>query len=340
MTVRALIVDDSPTIRGLLAAMLRRDPEIEVVGTAAEPLKARSLMRSLDPDVVTLDVEMPGMDGLDFLERIMRLRPTPVVMVSSLTTSGASATLRALELGAVDCFAKPTGGLRDLLESGANELIAKVKGAAGCRGRLARPTASSAPPDAFDWNGRMIAIGASTGGVEAIGALLSAFPENCPPTLIVQHMPMNFTRMFASRLHSRVKPNVVEAEDGMPIRQGTVYIAPAAAGHLTVGGRQQPVCKIVQGPPVSGHQPAADMLFRSVAALDASRATGIILTGMGQDGAAGLREMHARGMPTIGQDEASSLIYGMPRAAFELGALSHVLPLGSIAPRVLELCQC
>ncbi len=340
MSVRALVVDDSPTMRGLVTAMLRRDPEIEVVGTASEPLKARALMRELDPDVVTLDVEMPGMDGLDFLDRIMRLRPTPVVMVSSFTTSGAAATVRALELGAVDCFAKPSGGLRTLLETCADELIAKVKGAASCRGRLARVTPAAAPPVGFEWNGRMIAIGASTGGVEALTALLSTFPVNCPPTLVVQHMPANFTRMFATRLSMRVRPKVVEAEDGMPIRQGTVYIAPGGVGHLTVSGRQQPVCRIADDAPLSGHRPSVDMLFHSLARHDPARVAGIILTGMGQDGAAGLAAMRRAGMPTIGQDEATSLIYGMPRAALECGALGTVLPLDAIASHVLELCRC
>lgn len=340
MTVRALVVDDSPTMRGLVTALLTRDPEIEVIGTAAAPAEARAMIRDLDPDVVTLDIEMPGMDGLSFLEKIMRLRPTPVVMVSSLTGRGAEATVRALELGAIDCYAKPAGGLGSLMDNDGGELAAKVKQAATCRDRVRRHHLRRRAPDGFSWNGRVACLAASTGGVEAIGAVLQDFPPDCPPVVIVQHMPAGFTRMFAARLDGRLAPRVVEAENGLPIEQGHVYIAPGGGHHLTLSGRERLTCRLLDAPPVSGHRPSADALFRSLAQCAPDRVMGVMLTGMGDDGADGLAELRRRGVPTIGQDEATSLIYGMPRAAAERGALSEILPLDRIAPRILELCRC
>lgn len=340
MTVRALVVDDSPTMRGLVTALLTRDPEIEVIGTAAAPAEARAMIRDLDPDVVTLDIEMPGMDGLSFLEKIMRLRPTPVVMVSSLTGRGAEATVRALELGAIDCYAKPAGGLGSLMDNDGGELAAKVKQAATCRDRVRRHHLRRRAPDGFSWNGRVACLAASTGGVEAIGAVLQDFPPDCPPVVIVQHMPAGFTRMFAARLDGRLAPRVVEAEDGLPIEQGHVYIAPGGGHHLTLSGRERLTCRLLDAPPVSGHRPSADALFRSLAQCAPDRVMGVMLTGMGDDGADGLAELRRRGVPTIGQDEATSLIYGMPRAAAERGALSEILALDRIAPRILELCRC
>ncbi|WP_294263352.1 chemotaxis response regulator protein-glutamate methylesterase [uncultured Sphingomonas sp.] len=340
MTVRALVIDDSPTMRGVVTALLRRDPEVEVIGTAATPVEARSMIRELDPDVVTLDVEMPGMDGLAFLEKIMRLRPTPVVMVSSHTTAGAEATVRALELGAIDCYAKPSGGLGVMRDLDDGELAAMVKLAAGCRDRLQHPRRAVRSAERFRWNGRIAAIAASTGGVEALGALLAGYPDNGPPTIVVQHMPAGFTRMFASRLDARVAPRVVEAAEGMPVEQGHVYIAPGGTRHLTVSGRKQLVCRLTEGAHVSGHRPSADAMFRSLAGLPADKVVGAILTGMGEDGAEGLAALRKLGMPTIGQDEASALIYGMPRAAAERGALAEILPVDRIAARILELCRC
>lgn len=341
MTVRVLIVDDSPTMRGIISAILRRDPEIEVVGTAAASAEARTMIRELNPDVITLDIEMPGMDGLALLEKIMRLRPTPVVMVSGLTHSGAQATLTALEIGAVDFFAKPKGGLATMLESDDCELRTKVKAAAACRARLQRADAAPARARGFAWNGRMIALAASTGGVEALGTVLATFPENCPPTVIVQHMPSGFTRMFAARLNDRVAPMVAEAEHGMILEQGRVYIAPGGPRHLTVAGRARPVCRLVDGPLITGHRPSADMLFRSLLAIPATPFVAAVLTGMGEDGAAGLTALrHAGSATTIAQDAASSLIFGMPRAAIDRGGAQEVLPLCDIGPRLLETCRC
>lgn len=339
MTVRALIVDDSPTMRALLAGLLRRDPEIEVIGTADRASVARTMIREMDPDVITLDIEMPEMNGLDFLDRIMRLRPTPVVMVSTLTQAGAEATVRALELGAVDCYPKPTDGVAGLMAGDGGALAEKVKLAARSRRgpRLDRP-AAIAPQGDFVWNGRYLMIGASTGGVEALGAILAQFPANCPPTLIVQHMPALFTRCFAARLDGVVAPRVMEAGDGDPLAQGIVHIAPGGDRHAIVRGVARPHVRLADAPPVSGHRPSVDAMFRSAARTLGDRAVGAILTGMGQDGARGLMAMRDAGASTIGQNEATALIYGMPRAAAQLGAVEEELPLDRIAGRLLALC--
>lgn len=339
MTVRALIVDDSPTMRALLTGLLRRDPEIEVVGTADRASVARAMIKELDPDVITLDIEMPEMNGLDFLDKIMRLRPTPVVMVSTLTQAGAEATVRALELGAVDCYPKPVDGMAGLVAGDDGALAEKVKQAARSRRgpRLERP-ATVAPKNDFAWNGRYLVIGASTGGVEALGAILAHFPANCPPTLIVQHMPAMFTRCFAARLDGHVAPRVVEAGDDDLLAQGTVHIAPGGDCHAIVRGIARPHVRLVDADPVSGHRPSVDAMFRSAARTLGDRAVGAILTGMGQDGARGLLELREAGAWTIGQNEATSLIYGMPRAAAQLGAVAEELPLERIAQRLLALC--
>ena len=340
MTVRTLIVDDSPTMRGLLAHVLRKDPQIEVVGSCGSVAQARKLIKATDPDVITLDVEMPEMDGLSFLARIMTLRPTPVVMVSSHTARGADATIRALELGAVDCYAKPTGGSGDLITADGGRLAAMVRQAAQCLPRRPLRAKRRQSPGAFRWNGRIVAIGASTGGVEAVGRLLEDFPENCPPTVIVQHMPADFTRMFASRLDARVRPHVREAEHGLPLEQGHVYVAPGGPRHLTIAGATLPSIRLVEGAPVSGHRPSVDALFHSLSTVDPARVVGAILTGMGVDGAKGMAALHGAGMPTLAQNEESSLIFGMPRAAGALGAVDEFLDLGAMSARLMELCGC
>jgi two-component system chemotaxis response regulator CheB len=336
--VRVLIVDDSPTMRSLIGAVLRRDPEIEVVGAAGDPLEARAAIKALEPDVLTLDIEMPNMNGLEFLEKIMRLRPMPVVMVSTLTQRGADATLQALEIGAVDCIGKPVG--TDV--AGAfGELADRVKTAAKARvrpmGSADRPTHPQS--QRFTPNDRIVAIGSSTGGVEALLTILSRFPANCPPTLVTQHMPATFTKSFAERLNRTSGAQVAEATDGAPLQPGRVYIAPGGAAHLEVIGATAPRCALREGEPVNGHRPSVDRLFHSLSHIAADRAVGVILTGMGRDGAAGLKAIRDQGGHTIGQDEQSCVVYGMPKAAAEMGAVERQLSLERIADAVLDLCN-
>lgn len=337
MTVSVLIVDDSPTMRGLIAATLKRDPDIEVVGFAANPMEARAEIKRLNPDVITLDVEMPGMNGIEFLEKIMRLRPMPVVMVSTLTQAGAEVTLAALELGAVDAVGKPGPGTTTA-EAFAN-LANIVKTAARSRVRTASGVA--APPSRFGADYRaapdhILAIGASTGGVEALLTIISRFPANCPATVITQHMPATFTASFAARLDRSCPATVLEATDGALLEPGRIYLAPGGVTHLEVGGTT-PRCRLMPGDTVSGHRPSVDVLFHSVARTKRP-CTGVLLTGMGRDGAEGLLAIRRAGGHTIGQDEASSVVYGMPRMAFESGAVERQLPLSQIADVILELC--
>ena len=341
MTVRVLVVDDSPTMRAMIAALLNRHPEIEVVGQADRVEVARAIIRELNPDVVTLDVEMPGMNGIDFLEKIMRLRPTPVVMVSTLTARGTDATLRALELGAVDCYAKPSANARDFLAGDNGRLAAMVVAAAASRPQaraLGTVQPRPAPVD-FAGNGKVVAIGSSTGGVEALTQMLGSFPANCPPTLVVQHMPATFTRAFATRLNTHCAPTIVEAEEAAVLEPGHVYIAPGGSRHMLVKNPARPRIRLQPGEPVNGHSPSVDMLFRSVAECVGGSAVGVILTGMGDDGARGLLEMRRKGCATVGQDRATSVVYGMPKVADEIGAVAEVLPLPRIAGRVLERCS-
>jgi len=325
--IRVLVIDDSPTMRRLIASTLERDDDIEVVGYAGDPFQGREAIKALNPDVVTLDVEMPGMDGLAFLEKIIRLRPMPVVMVSTLTQAGAGTTLQALEIGAVDCVGKP-----DL-----TDLVVKVKAAAKAR-VIRREPPKVAAPQARSFGNQVVFIGSSTGGVEALISVLSHFPAQCPPTVITQHMPPAFTKSFAARLDRLGPAQVTEAFDGAPIRPGQIYLAPGGDAHLEVTGRAALTCKVTPGPKVNGHSPSVDVLFRSAVALGA-RSVGVILTGMGRDGAQGLLAMREAGASTIGQDESSSVVYGMPKAAFALGAVERQIPLSSIGPAILEICS-
>ena len=333
--IRVLVVDDSPTMRGLITAALRRDPEIEVIGSAADPLEARALIKELNPDVITLDIEMPNMNGLEFLDKIMRLRPMPVVMVSTLTQAGAEVTLRALEMGAIDAVGKPGAGVT-AVEAFA-ELTLKVKTAA--RSRVRAREAVEAPRPRADYRpgaDHILAIGASTGGVEALITILSAFPANCPATVITQHMPATFTPSFAARLDKMSAATVSEAVDGATLMPGHIYLAPGGVAHLEVGGAT-PRCRLSHGDTVSGHRPSVDVLFRSIARLRKPM-TGVILTGMGRDGAQGLLEMRNAGAHTLGQDEASCVVYGMPRVAHEIGAVERQLPLNRLSSAILDLC--
>ena len=331
--VRVLVVDDSATMRQLVSRTLTADPGIAVIGQAKSASEARALIKELNPDVMTLDVEMPEMDGLSFLERVMRLRPMPVVMVSTLTAQGSETAIAALALGAVDCVVKPGADYPRSFE----ELPAKVKAAARARRRTPAPEAQAPTPRAaYQPDGRIVVIGSSTGGVEALITVLQHFPENCPPTLITQHMPPLFTRSLASRLDRMCRPAVREASHGAPVGPGLVYIAPGGEQHLELAGRTALTCVLKQGPAVNGHCPSVDRLFASVARVAGSRAMGVVLTGMGRDGAEGLLEMRRAGARTLAQDEASSVVYGMPKAAFENGAAERQLDLARIGPAVLD----
>lgn len=348
--IRVLIVDDSALIRKLLSGMLASDPEIEVVGTAADPIIARERIKQLAPDVLTLDVEMPRMDGIAFLEILMRHRPMPVVMVSSLTAQSAEMTLRALELGAVDYLEKPRNDITGRFESYTDEIVRKVKGAAAARPRvrphpLPRPavklSADAVLPAAgsarlLPMSETVIALGASTGGTEALRAVLSGMPPDAPAIVIAQHIPAQFSGAFAARLDASSAMRVCEAGDGQPVLQGHAYLAPGGRHLLVARDGSRYVCRLHDGPPVNRHKPSVDVLFRSVARSVGARAVGAILTGMGDDGARGLREMLDAGAHTIAQDEASCVVWGMPAAAKNLDAVVEESPLDDIARRIME----
>jgi two-component system chemotaxis response regulator CheB len=323
-------------MRGLITAVLNSDPEVDVVGQASDALEARTAIKQLNPDVVTLDIEMPNMNGLEFLEKIMRLRPMPVIMVSTMTHHGANATLAALEIGAFDCVGKPApGDIRPFID-----LAEKVKAAARSgkrRPASAAPAMSVAPALDYRVGRKVVAIGSSTGGVEALIAVLQKFPQNCPPTVITQHMPSTFTKSFAERLNRICAPVVQEATDGARLEIGKIYLAPGGERHLQVVNPSAPCCRLIERDPVNGHRPSVDVLFDSVAELAGRNAVGVILTGMGRDGASGLLKMRGAGARTIGQNEKTCVVYGMPRVAFEIGAVEQQLPLGSIGEEVLKL---
>ena len=332
--IRVLVVDDSQTMRDVLSKTLPRDGDIEVIGAAVDATDARQKIKALSPDVVTLDIEMPTMNGLAFLDKVMRLRPTPVIMVSTLTGRGASETLLALELGAVDFVQKPGGEVTGSLSAFGATLRDKVRAAAQSqvrpRATVPRlPIKSAAAPD-----GALIALGASTGGVEAIRVILGELPPDCPPILIAQHMPAGFTARFAARLDEVTGLTVAEASDGTELKAGHAYVAPGD-WHLRVErSRGRLRCRLGQEDTVSGHRPSVDVLFESVARHVGELAVGAILTGMGRDGAHGLKLMREVGCHTIGQSPGSALVYGMPRVAFEEGALSEQAPLEAIAGRL------
>ncbi len=345
---RVLIVDDSALIRQVLTSLLSRDPEIEVIGTAPDPFVAREKIKALNPDVLTLDVEMPRMDGLTFLEKLMRGHPMPVVMVSSLTEAGCQTTLRALELGAVDFIAKPKLDLKTGMEELSQDLIEKVK-AAACANvkrdqhhvrlesaplppQTSRPTASKAMIKTTD---TIIAIGSSTGGTEAVKDVLEVLPPNTPPILITQHMPERFTKTWADRLNSLSKISVKEAEDGDSVLPGHALVAPGGYHMTLVRSGARYIVRIHQEPPVNRHRPSVDVMFQSVAQYAGHNSIGVILTGMGGDGAKQLLAMKQAGAFTIAQDEASCVVFGMPKEAIKLGAADKVLPLHDIPAAIL-----
>lgn len=338
--IRVLVVDDSALVRRLLTDILNSDPGLEVVGSAHDPYEARAMIKALAPDVLTLDVEMPKMNGIAFLRNLMRLRPMPVVMISTLTHAGAPATLEALELGAVDFLPKPCDDGPAGLELYRAVIISKVKCAASANIHALDPRQSGAAP--VPASGRPLrqrficAIGASTGGTEAIKDIIVQMPENCPPLVMTQHIPAAFSTSFANRLNNMAAITVYEAEDGQPVRAGAAYLAPGDK-HLKI--RKSPygyVCELDDGPPVNRHKPSVEVLFNSVLEVAGRDAMGVILTGMGADGSHKLLEMRQQGCLTIAQDKASSVVWGMPGVAVEIGAAAQVLPLPRIAAAILQ----
>jgi two-component system chemotaxis response regulator CheB len=347
--VRVLIVDDSAVVRQILTEILSQDPGIEVVGSAADPIIAREKIKRLNPDVITLDIEMPRMDGLAFLENMMRLRPTAVVMISSLTEHGADSTLQALSLGAVDFISKPKLDVSNGLAAYADEIVSKVKAAASARvyalqrhspDKVNQQSAMPALASSLRTRtNQLIAIGASAGGTEALRVVLEGMPADAPAVVMTQHLPASFSSAFAERLNRHSAMSVREASDGEAILPGHAYLPPGGR-HLRVirdGARWR--CRVDDGPTVNRHKPSVDVLFHSVASSAGANAVGAILTGMGDDGARGLLEMQRAGAATLVQDEASSVVWGMPGAAYKLGAAQEMVTLGRIAERLLALCN-
>ena len=343
MAIKVLIVDDSALMRALLTEIIAGAPDLDVVGAAPDPIAAREMIKALNPDVLTLDVEMPRMDGLEFLDRLMRLRPMPVVMISSLTDRGSEVTLQALEIGAVDFVAKPRAENVTLLQLYADEIRDKIRAAYGAhpkrRGAGPSPAAAAAAGPGFSsrlLQENLIAIGASTGGTEAIKEVLTRLPPDMPGIVMAQHMPEAFTGSFARRLDSLSRLTVVESQGGERIAPGHAYLAPGHSHLLVrrVGGHF--VTELSQSAPVNRHRPSVDVLFRSVADQAKGHAIGVILTGMGKDGAQGLLEMRKAGAWNIGQDEESCVVYGMPREAANVGAVDEVASLTDVAGRILS----
>jgi len=349
--IKVLIVDDSAVVRQVLTANLSQDPGIEVIGAASDPVFAMAKMQGQWPDVIVLDVEMPRMDGITFLKQLMSVRPTPVVICSTLTEKGAETTMQALAAGAVSIVAKPKLGLKQFLQEDSESLVIAVKAAA--RANLRRLAVSSAalPPvqakltaDAIlpagvhamaETTDRVIAIGTSTGGTQALEVVLTALPRVCPGIVIVQHMPEKFTGAFAARLNNLCQAEVREAVNGDRVKPGCALIAPGGRHMLLKRSGARYYVEIVDGPPVSRHRPSVDVLFRSVAKCAGKNALGIIMTGMGDDGAKGLKEMHDMGARTVAQDEDSCVVYGMPKEAVKLGCVDKELALGRIADEII-----
>jgi len=346
---RVVVVDDSALVRSLLAEIINRQPDMECVGTAADPFAAREMIRTLNPDVITLDVEMPRMDGIDFLSKLMRLRPMPVLMVSTLTERGADVTMRALELGAIDFVAKPKIGVADGLKQLAEEITEKVRIASKAHVKRA-PTAPPAPapgapaapakaapsPLGRLSTEKIIFIGASTGGTEATKEVLMNLPPDSPAVVITQHMPPGFTRSYAARLDTLCKIRVKEAVDGERILPGHAYIAPGGL-HLSVerSGANY-VARVRDGEPVNRHKPSVEVLFESAARVVGQNAFGIMLTGMGADGAKAMKTMRDAGSYNYAQNESTCVVFGMPREAIQHGAANEVLPLQDIATHLME----
>lgn len=342
-TIRVLVIDDSAVVRQVMSDILGKAPGIEVIGTASDPLFALDKMKKSWPDVITLDMEMPRMDGLTFLKKIMAEHPTPVVVCSSLTGKGSETAMQALAAGAVTIITKPTVGLKEFLRDSADDLVSAVRAAARANMRVMAATQAPAqrakatvvlpPPTAItlgQTTDRIIAIGTSTGGTQALESVLTCLSASTPGIVVVQHMPEKFTALFAQRLNQVCDLEVLEAQDGQRVITGRVLIAPGGK-HMTVkrSGAQY-VVEVKDGPPVNRHRPSVDVLFRSVAKCAGRNALGVIMTGMGDDGARGLKEMRDAGAHTIAQDEASCVVFGMPKEAIKLDAAERILPLSRI----------
>lgn len=349
--IKVLIVDDSAVVRQVLTEVLAQDPGIEVIGAASDPVFAMERMRTQWPDVIVLDVEMPRMDGITFLKKIMAERPTPVVICSTLTEKGAETTMQALAAGAASIIPKPKMGLKRFLQDSAEDLVSAVRAAAHANVRRLVPTANlprvqpKLSADAIlpasaqamaETTDRVVAIGTSTGGTQALEMVLTALPRVCPGIVIVQHMPEKFTEAFANRLNGLCQLEVREARGGDRVMPGRALIAPGGRHMLLKRNGAQYHVDIVDGPLVSRHRPSVDVLFRSVAKCAGKNALGIIMTGMGDDGAHGLKELHDMGARTLAQDEATCVVYGMPKEAVKLGAVDRVLPLGEIHLEIIR----
>lgn len=339
--IKVLIIDDSALIRGVMREIVNSQSDMEVVGAAPDPIVAREMIKQLSPDVLTLDVEMPRMNGLDFLEKLMRLRPTPVVMVSTLTEQGSEVTLRALELGAVDFIAKPKLGVKEGLNELVDDVANKIRAAAQARVRRPSPATSEgrahpATGHFLNTTEKVVFVGSSTGGTEALKEVLGRMPANSPAMLLTQHMPESFTKSFAARLDSLSAMKVKEAEHNERVLPGHAYLAPGHSHLLIRKSGAYYYTELSQGDPVSRHRPSVDVLFGSAASVLGPNALGVILTGMGKDGAAGMLQMRQSGAYTIAQDAATCVVYGMPKAAIEVGAAHEVTPLLEIAGRIVD----
>jgi two-component system chemotaxis response regulator CheB len=344
--IRVVVVDDSALVRSLLTDIINRQPDMQCIGAAADPLAAREMIRNLNPDVITLDVEMPRMDGLDFLDKLMRLRPMPVVMVSTLTERGADVTLRALELGAIDFVAKPKIGVADGLRLLADDITDKIRIAAKARvskAKASAPSTAAASPRAAQpvalgrlSTEKIIFIGASTGGTEATREVLAALPADVPAVMITQHMPPGFTNSYAARLDGLCRMRVKEATDGERVLPGHAYIAPGGLHMAVERSGANYIARVRDGEPVNRHKPSVEVLFLSAAKVVGPNALGVMLTGMGSDGAHAMKALRDAGSWNIAQDEASCVVFGMPKEAIAAGAVHEVLPLGGIAPRLIE----
>lgn len=344
-SIRVLVVDDSPTMRHLLQEIINRQPDMRVIGTAPDPHSARAMIKELNPDLLTLDIEMPGMDGIDFLERVMRLRPMPVLMISGACNPDSELAHHAKDLGAIGFVPKRTAEGKEGIARMAADVTERIRGASTLISRYRRAQEQTSSPTGAQHihaglrfpSGRVIFVGASTGGTEAIKDFLVTLPRGCPPVMVAQHMPENFTAGFARRLDGLATVRVKEAEDGEELQTGTVYIAPGHS-HLLVqrGAKGALLTELSKADPVNRHRPSVDVLFDSAAKHVGKHAAGVILTGMGRDGAAGMLRMHEAGAFTAAQDEKSCIVYGMPRAAVELGAIDVTGPPQKLASEVLQ----